>query len=252
MGAAAHVGAVEVELEDLVLGQVRFEPEREERLLDLALERALVRQEEVLGELLGDRGAALHDAAAAGVHGDRAEGADRVDAPVLVEAAVLGREGGLDEIVRKLFELVGIVEPDAAAADLLAVAVEEGDRELLRLQPVLVGLLEGRDGEREHDDAAGRAEGGRFARQVQNNAERAAGAELVDGPGIGFPQVREAAPALEQGRVQPGVEPERRALKARPETGGGGWGHDDPCWTALFGCDGAILSAFAGSDEGQV
>ncbi len=41
-GAAAHIGAVEIELEDLVLGQARFEPHGEERFVDLALDGALV------------------------------------------------------------------------------------------------------------------------------------------------------------------------------------------------------------------
>ena len=50
--AAAHIGAVEIELEDLVLGQARFQPDRQERFLDLALDGALVREEQVFGELL--------------------------------------------------------------------------------------------------------------------------------------------------------------------------------------------------------
>ena len=54
-GAAAHIGAVEIELEDLVLGEPRLQPDREERLLHLALDGALVVQEQVLGELLRDR-----------------------------------------------------------------------------------------------------------------------------------------------------------------------------------------------------
>ena len=54
-GAAAHVGAVEIELEDLVLGQPRLKPHRQEGFLDLAVERALVGQEQVLGELLRQR-----------------------------------------------------------------------------------------------------------------------------------------------------------------------------------------------------
>ena len=51
-GAAAHVGAVEVELQDLALGEAALEQQREERFLDLALKRALRRQEQVLGDLL--------------------------------------------------------------------------------------------------------------------------------------------------------------------------------------------------------
>ena len=103
-GAAAHIGAVEVELEDLVLGEARFEPQGEERLLDLALDGALVAQEQVLGELLGDRGAALDDAAGARIGHDGAERAGDVDAEMLVEAPVLGGEHGLDQMVGQFVE----------------------------------------------------------------------------------------------------------------------------------------------------
>jgi hypothetical protein len=44
-----------------------LEPQREVGFLDLARDRAFVGEEEVLGELLGDRGAALDDAAGMGV-----------------------------------------------------------------------------------------------------------------------------------------------------------------------------------------
>ena len=43
--AAAEIGALEVEFQDVVLGQPRFEPQRQECFTHLALERALVRQE---------------------------------------------------------------------------------------------------------------------------------------------------------------------------------------------------------------
>ena len=215
-GAAAHIGAVEIELEDLVLGQVELEPERQEGFLDLALERALVRQEEVLGQLLRDRGAALHDAAAAGVDGQGAEGADRVDAPMLVEAPVLGRERRLDEVVREILELVGIVVADAAAADLLAVAVEEGDGEVLRLQPV-VARSRGRPGWRAPASRRRRPSRGSSPRW-SGRGGRGAGRESADVSRRrnNLPQAsREAAAALEQGRVQPGVEAKRRALDPR-------------------------------------
>ena len=57
----------------------------------------------------------------------------------------------------------------AAPPDLLAVAVEEGDGEVLGLQPVVLGLPEGREGERQHHDRADRAEGGRLAGQVEDD-----------------------------------------------------------------------------------
>ena len=116
-GAAAHIGAVEVELEDLVLGELALQPEREVCFLDLALERPLARQEEVLGELLGDRGAALHDAARLGIACDGAEGADDVDAEMVVEAAILGREHCLDDIVGHLAQLHAVIVTDAALAE---------------------------------------------------------------------------------------------------------------------------------------
>ena len=129
-GAAAHVSTVEIELEDFVLGEPRLEPHRQERLVDLALERPLVGEEQVLGELLRNRRAALHHAAGPRIGGKRAKQAGNIDAEMLVEAPVLGRQHRLDQVVGKLLERDRIVVPDAARADLVAVAVEEGDREL--------------------------------------------------------------------------------------------------------------------------
>ncbi|CEG08487.1 hypothetical protein BN961_01903 [Afipia felis] len=101
--AAAHIGAVEIEFENFVLGQARLQPDREERLVDLALDGALVRQEQVLGELLGDRGAALAYAAGLRVGEERAQRARDVDTEMIVEAAILGGECRLDQAVGKLF-----------------------------------------------------------------------------------------------------------------------------------------------------
>jgi hypothetical protein len=95
-GAAAEIGTVEVELEDFVLGEPRLQPQREEGFVDLALDSALVRQEQVLGELLGDGGPALHHAAGLGIGHQRADGAVEVDAEMLVEAPILGRQSCLD------------------------------------------------------------------------------------------------------------------------------------------------------------
>ena len=54
VGAAAEIDAVEIELEDLVLGEFALERERQDRFLDLAAEAAVVGQEDVARELLGD------------------------------------------------------------------------------------------------------------------------------------------------------------------------------------------------------
>src|SRR3546814_14749519 len=91
ISAGAEVDPVEVDGEDLVLGEAVLQPERQHDLLDLALQSAIRAEEEVLGKLLGEGGAALGDAAFAQVHVNRTKQAALVDAAVLVEAAVRHR-----------------------------------------------------------------------------------------------------------------------------------------------------------------
>src|SRR5208337_4867048 len=93
--AGAHVCAVQIEFKDLFFGQMELEPEREIGLLDLALDRPLVAEEDVLRQLLRDRRPPLHDAGGPGVDGERTKGADNVDAEVTEEAPILGRKQGL-------------------------------------------------------------------------------------------------------------------------------------------------------------
>ncbi len=96
--AQAQVDLVQVEFEDLLLGIGRLDPEREQRLLDLAVEAPLVGEQEVLGHLLGDGGRALDALVAFHQHHQGAPDALEVDAVVGVEVLVLGRqEGVLDE-----------------------------------------------------------------------------------------------------------------------------------------------------------
>src|SRR5690606_41890219 len=123
--AAAHIGAVEIKLEELLLGKVHFQPDREERLLDLALHSALIGQEEVLGELLAKGGAALHDRIGAHILGHGAGEAEEGDAEMLVEAAVFGGQHGRYEMVGQFVDRHGAALDDDANAELVAVAVEE-------------------------------------------------------------------------------------------------------------------------------
>ena len=61
--AAAEIDAIEVEFEDFLLREAAFEPERENEFLGFPAPGPLRLKEEVLGELLRDRRAALHDLA---------------------------------------------------------------------------------------------------------------------------------------------------------------------------------------------
>ena len=59
VGALAEIDLVDVELEDLVLGQAVLDLEGEQRFVELARERLLRGQEEVARHLHGDGGGAL-------------------------------------------------------------------------------------------------------------------------------------------------------------------------------------------------
>jgi hypothetical protein len=62
VGIQTEEDLVEIEFEDLVLAVGLLDAEGEDCFLGLALHRLLARQEEVLGDLLGDRRAALASA----------------------------------------------------------------------------------------------------------------------------------------------------------------------------------------------
>ncbi|KAF0136726.1 MAG: penicillin-binding 1A family domain protein [Xanthobacteraceae bacterium] len=220
-GAAAHIGAVEIGLEDFVLAGARLQPKGEEGFLDLALDGAFVGQEQVLGKLLGQRRAALHHAAGAGIGGDGAEGADEVDAVVLVEAPVLGRQNRLDQVVGEFLQRHGIIVADAAPADLVAVAVLEDDGELGALAPVVGRLAEGGDGEHEqHDEAAG-AERHALRGDFGTHPLPAVDLHPVGQVGEPLPAATDHPGEAEGPVVQSGVEVEEEALDgAAPPTAG--------------------------------
>ena len=225
-GAAAHIGAVEIELENVVLAEMALEPQRQERLVHFALQRALVGEEQVLGELLGDGGAALRVAAAARIRHESARRADRVDAPMLVEAPVLGGDQRLDHAVGKVVELQRIVVLDPAPPHLDAVAVEEGDGEILLLQPVLAGEVEGGLRQGQHQNGATGPERHRFAGEIKSDTLPAAHREdlhafLETLVGLGG-----GAAAVVQARIHPGIEAEGGVFQARQKRGGFGQAHD--------------------------
>ena len=86
---------------------------------------------------------------------------------VYIDGVYLGRQHGLDDVIRILIDRHGVVVTDATLADLRAVTVKEGDGEIGLLQPILVGgHLERRTGECEHADKADEAERQRFATKL--------------------------------------------------------------------------------------
>jgi hypothetical protein len=104
IGAGTEIDPVEIEFENLGLGMLALQPEREFDLLQFALQGALLRQEQVLGELLRQRRAALRNAAMQDVGHRRARDAQGIDAVMRIEPAILDGDEGLRQIGRQILE----------------------------------------------------------------------------------------------------------------------------------------------------
>ena len=146
MGAAAEIDPVQVELKDLVLGVLVLKPDREHGLLHLSLKRAVGLEKQVLGELLGNRAAALYDPAGLDVFIHGADEAKDIDAEVLIEAAILDGHNRLRQILRQLVKTHQITLESAALGEHLTIGRKDNDAALLLRQGVKVGV-----GDREDD-----------------------------------------------------------------------------------------------------
>ena len=67
------------------------------------------------------------------------------------EAAVFRGKDGLDDMIRQLIDRYGAAMQDAALANFVAIAIKEGHCEIVACPPVLFCLVEGGDGQRQHD-----------------------------------------------------------------------------------------------------
>ena len=231
--AAAHIGAVEIEFQNFILGEPGLEPDRQKRFLHLALDGALVVQEQVLRQLLGDRRTALPHAAGLRVGHQRARGAGDVDAEMVVEAAVLGGQRRLDQIVRKILQRNRIIVLDAAAADRIAVAVEKRHREIGFLQPVVVGgFAKRRHRQCQHQQQAAEPEGGGFGQRFDE-----------------YP----ALPAADIEAVHEGGDTAHR-VRARPcrkRTASSRCAHRDPASSAGSSSSSLVVRSGAPGPQGQ-
>ncbi len=81
-----------------------LQPEREFDLLQFPLQRALLRQKQILGELLGQRRAALRHAAMQDIGDCRARNPQGIDPVMRIEPAVLDGDEGLRQIGRQFLK----------------------------------------------------------------------------------------------------------------------------------------------------
>ena len=110
----AEVDVVQVGLEDRPLVVAPLEGEGEAGLENLPVPGASGGQDRVLHELLGQRAATLSDAAVPDVRPHGAQDGATVDAIVLEEPPILGREDRRDQMGRDGGEGDGLVEPSHA------------------------------------------------------------------------------------------------------------------------------------------
>src|SRR5262249_29688603 len=117
-------------------------------------------------------------------------------------------ERRLDQIVREIFQRDRVIMLDAAAADRIAVAVEEADREVGFLQPVFIrGLAEGGDGEREQQHQPAEPDGGGFRQRLDEDpALPAADIEAVHEGRVALVKLARTLARREQGGVDARVQ----------------------------------------------
>src|SRR5665648_70120 len=160
VGTRAVVHGVEVFREDLVFGPPVLELPGQHRFAELARIGALAADVGTLDVLLGDRGAALHDAAGTDVLHNGAHDALKIHAVVRVEARVLRSHGGLlhdlgNPLARHQHAVLGPVQ----LGDEGAVTVVDGRvdgvgtlAQILQRGQVAREREDGAGGHAEHDD----------------------------------------------------------------------------------------------------
>ena len=104
VGAGTEIDPVQIQFENLRLGEFALQPERQHHLLQLAGDGTLLSQKEIFGQLLRDGGAALGHAAVQNVGDQSACDAERIDAVMLVEAPILDGDEGPRNVIRQFLQ----------------------------------------------------------------------------------------------------------------------------------------------------
>ena len=118
-------------------------------------------------------------------------------------------------MIGKLVERDGVIVPNSARADFVAVAVEKGDGEFGLLQPIIVrGFPEGGDGERQHHDQAAHAKRQRLRRRLDEvPAPPARDMEAVHEYGETLIKLARPSLCLIQTEVDARIEIEKKAAQ---------------------------------------
>jgi len=150
VGALAEVNLVDIEFEDLVLAQVRFDLERQQGLVQFPCIGLFRGQEKVLGDLLCDGRRALLLAAADEIAGRGPDDAERIDATVLIEALVFGRQDGLLHDLGDVLDMDDLASFFPELSDQIAVGGEDAQRNLWAIIGQNLERREVRIGEYKH------------------------------------------------------------------------------------------------------
>src|SRR5215213_3724999 len=129
-GAGTIINAIEIKLEDIVLGIFGFKPNGEDEFLQFTLHGSLRFEKKIFCKLLGDGGAALDNVAGAKIAESGAAEADRIYAEMRIEAPILNRDHRLGNIGGQLVEPDLVAEERAALGDHLAISSQKNHSRL--------------------------------------------------------------------------------------------------------------------------
>ena len=158
IGALPEENLVDVQLENLVLGKIVFDLEGEQDFIQFAGIGLFRRQEEIARDLLGDGRCALALASAKQVAARGAQNAEVVDAAMLVETIILGRDDGVLHDLRHFLDAHHGAAFFAKLANQVAIGCVDAQRNLRAIvgqhfQRRQVGV-----GQDQHDHGNGNAD----------------------------------------------------------------------------------------------
>ena len=128
IGAGAEVDPVQIQGQDLILGEIGLQPQGQQKFLNFAFQGPLMGQKDVLGQLLADGAAALHDAPGEQIGHHGAAQSDGIDAEMAVKAAVFRGDDRVGQMFRQLTGLHRLAIDIAKAGDLPAFVVQQCQR----------------------------------------------------------------------------------------------------------------------------